>query len=246
MEDTGAEPLLPRRLLRAPGFPLSMLTVVVFFSGNAGLFLVLTYHLQSGIGLPPLAAGLVFVPLGAGFIAASAASRRLAARFGITTSVVGATVVAAGLALVPLATGHPPATQQWLLAAVMALSGLGQALVVAPLVETVLARVHTDDAGAGSGVLNTLTQAGMALGVAAIGTLYRTALGTNPDTPSPDTTTTDYTHAFNLTTLTLALLARTVAALCLRLRHTPARDTVSTSAVPSHPSAADPRKPPSA
>lgn len=81
--------------------------------------------------------------------------------------------MAVGLCAIPAATSYAPATQGWLLAVLMGGSGLGQGLVVAPLVDTVLSRLHPDDAGAGSGVLNTVTQAGMALGVAAIGVLYR-------------------------------------------------------------------------
>jgi predicted MFS family arabinose efflux permease len=139
-ETAGNDPLLPGRLLRARGFPLSMGTVLMFFSGNAGLFLVLTYHLRSGLRQTPLAASLVFVPLGLGFIVASAACRRLAARFGIGVSVAGGLVMAAGLVAVPAVTGLDRSDQAVALAAVMGVSGLGQGLVVAPLVDTVLTR----------------------------------------------------------------------------------------------------------
>ncbi|MGK5631430.1 MFS transporter, partial [Streptomyces sp. URMC 123] len=217
LEARGSAPLLPGRLLGARGFPLSMATVLTFFAGNAGLFLVLTYHLQSGIRLFPMDAGLVFVPLGVGFILASAVCRKPAARFGIRVSVVGALLMAAGLCAVPAVT-HTGATRQAvLLAAVMGVSGFGQGLVVAPLVDTVLARVHPDDAGAGSGVLNTVTQAGMALGVAAIGALYRALLGTNPDSPGDHVTASDFADVFDATSLVLAVLALAVALLCARL-----------------------------
>ncbi|MEV0274848.1 MFS transporter [Streptomyces sp. NPDC050610] len=217
LEDTGAEPLLPRRLLRAPGFPTSMATVAVFFAGNAGLFLVLTYHLQSGLGLSAMRASLVFVPLGLGFVVASAACRRLAARFGIKVSVAGGAIMAAALCAVPAVTSELPGTQSWLLGALMGASGLGQGLVVAPLIDTVLARVHPDDAGAGSGVLNTVTQAGMALGVAAIGALYRAVLGANPENPAEPVPAAGFAHSFDATALTLAALALAAACLCARL-----------------------------
>ncbi|GLF97035.1 MFS transporter [Streptomyces yaizuensis] len=218
LEESGAEPLLPRRLLRSPGFPLSMATVVAFFAGNAGLFLVLTYHLQSGLSRSPMETSLVFVPLGIGFIVASTACRRPAARYGIAVSIAGALIMAAGLAAVPAVTSEPAGPQSWLLAALMGLSGLGQGLVVAPLVDTVLSRTHPDDAGAGSGVLNTMTQAGMALGVAAVGAFYRATLGDNPQEPSAPLGSDTFAHAFDLTALLLAGLALTTAALCTRLR----------------------------
>ncbi|MFB9537570.1 MULTISPECIES: MFS transporter [Streptomyces] len=221
-EDRGNDPLLPSRLLRAKGFPLSMGTVLLFFSGNAGLFLVLTYHLQSGLRLTPLAASMVFVPLGLGFIVASAACRRLAARFGIGVSVAGGLVMAVSLAAVPAVTGLDGTSQAVGLAAVMGVSGFGQGLVVAPLVDTVLSRVHPDDAGAGSGVLNTVTQAGMAFGVAVIGALYRGFLGTNPQAPGPDTGMADFAEAFDLTAYVLAALAVGTALLAVRLGRVPA------------------------
>ncbi|MGR4854403.1 MFS transporter [Streptomyces sp. LARHCF252] len=220
-EDRGNDPLLPSRLLRAKGFPLSMGTVLLFFSGNAGLFLVLTYHLQSGLRLTPLAASMVFVPLGLGFIVASAACRRLAARFGIGVSVAGGLVMAVSLAAVPAVTGLDGTSQAVGLAAVMGVSGFGQGLVVAPLVDTVLSRVHPDDAGAGSGVLNTVTQAGMAFGVAVIGALYRGFLGTNPQAPGPDTGMADFAEAFDLTAYVLAALAVGTALLAVRLGRVP-------------------------
>ncbi|MFF5982471.1 MFS transporter [Streptomyces olindensis] len=229
-ESRGNDPLLPSRLLRAKGFPLSMGTVLLFFSGNAGLFLVLTYHLQSGLRLTPLAASMVFVPLGLGFIAASAGCRRLAARFGIGVSVAGGLVMAAGLAAVPAVTGLESTSQAIGLAAVMGVSGFGQGLVVAPLVDTVLSRVHPDDAGAGSGVLNTVTQAGMAFGVAVIGALYRGFLGTNPQAPGPDTGIGDFADAFDLTACVLAAVAVGTALLAVRLGRIPVSGEAAGSA----------------
>jgi hypothetical protein len=45
-------------------------------------------------------------------------------------------------------------------------------------------------------VLNTVTQAGMAFGVAAIGALYRGFLDTHPQSPGPDTNLADFAEAF--------------------------------------------------
>nr|WP_277816932.1 MFS transporter [Streptomyces caatingaensis] len=217
LESRGGDPLLRARLLKAKGFGLSMAAVLMFFAGNAGLFLVLTYHLQSGISLSPMKASLVFVPLGVGFIIGSAACRRLAARFGIRVSVAGGVIMTVSLCAVPAVTGMASGRQSVLLAAVMGVSGLGQGLVVTPLVDTVLSRVHQDDAGAGSGVLNTVTQAGMALGVAAIGALYTAVLGSNPQDPAPGVSVADFAHSFDVTSFVLAGLALAAAALCALL-----------------------------
>ncbi|WP_344986527.1 hypothetical protein [Streptomyces violaceus] len=134
----------------------------------------------------------------------------------------GGLVMAVSLAAVPAVTGLDGTSQAVGLAAVMGVSGFGQGLVVAPLVDTVLSRVHPDDAGAGSGVLNTVTQAGMAFGVAVIGALYRGFLGTNPQAPGPDTGMADFAEAFDLTAYVLAALAVGTALLAVRLGRVPA------------------------
>ncbi|MEV4098876.1 hypothetical protein AB0J42_01320 [Nonomuraea sp. NPDC049649] len=62
---------------------------LAFFAGNAGLFFVLTLHLQDGLGYSPLTAGLAFVPLAAAFTAASLLGARLQARLGRHTLTLG-------------------------------------------------------------------------------------------------------------------------------------------------------------
>jgi hypothetical protein len=54
----------------------------------------------------------------------------------------------------------------------LALVGAGQSMLFAGLFRSVLADVPTHLAGIGSGVLITLQQSGLALGVATLGTLY--------------------------------------------------------------------------
>lgn len=213
----GAEPIVPPRLFANRGFGLSMVTVVVFYAGNAGLFLVLTYHLQSGLQLGPLATGLVFTPLGVGFAVASAAGKRLAAAFGDRVAVLGAVLMTASLLLVPVVSATDTGTQAGALAAVLGVSGLGQGLVVARLLSTVLSLISVSDAGAGSGVLNTVLQTGMALGVTVVGAAYQAVLGGNPDAPSAALTVGDFGSALDVLALLLAGLAAATALLVHRL-----------------------------
>lgn len=214
----GREPIVAPHLFGHRGFGTSLATVATFFSGNAGLFLVLTYHLQSGLELEPLTTGLVFTPLGAGFATASAAGKRLADRFGTRTATAGTGLMVTSLLLVPAVTGTGLGIQAWGLAVVLGLAGLGQGLVVAQLVSTVLSLVKADDAGAASGLVNTTTQAGMAIGTALIGTLYHAVLGTNPNHPTVPLEASDFTTTFNIVALTLAALAATTGILLEQLR----------------------------
>nr|WP_278250945.1 MULTISPECIES: MFS transporter [unclassified Actinopolyspora] len=209
----GGDPLLPPKLLRRPGFPVSMAAITVFFCGNSGCFLVLTYHLQSGLGLGPLGTGFVFVPMGAGFALASIFGRGLAERHGSRVLILGALLMAASYAPIPLIVQLGPDTQSRTLAAVIGLSGVGQGLVVSPLINLIMTQVPDGLAGAASGVVNTMTQAAMALGVAAVGTLYRGLLGANPQQVSGVIPRHDYATAFAITCVLLGLLALTTAVL---------------------------------
>ena len=60
------------------------------------------------------------------------------------------------------------------LAPSLALMGMGQGLVMSPLIRVVLSEVPPEVAGAGSGVLTTTQQTSLALGVAVLGTLFVT------------------------------------------------------------------------
>ncbi|MBK0870241.1 MFS transporter [Saccharopolyspora sp. HNM0986] len=209
----GGDPLLPPKLLGRPGFPTSMAAITVFFCGNSGCFLVLTYHLQSGLGLGPLGTGLVFVPMGLGFAMASVFGRGLAERYGSRVLVTGALLMAASYAPVPFIVQAGSGTQAVLLAAAIGVSGIGQGLVVSPLINLTMAQVPDSLAGAASGVINTMTQAAMALGIAAVGTLYRGVLGANPQQAAGAIPNSAYANSFAITCVLLGLLALATAVL---------------------------------
>ncbi|MEJ2858234.1 MULTISPECIES: MFS transporter [unclassified Saccharothrix] len=179
----GGEPLFPPRVVTVPGMPLSLLTVLSLFATNSGLFLVFTYYSQTGLGLSPLAAGLVFVPLGFGFSLGSAVTKRLSKRVSWPIAAVGCGILSAVLVGAALATRLPSSAQPVTLLVVIFLAGFGQGLVVAPLVAGILSRVQPGDAGAASGMATTVTQFGLALGVAVVGAFYRVVLGATPGDP---------------------------------------------------------------
>ncbi|WP_326613443.1 hypothetical protein OG949_34655 [Streptomyces scopuliridis] len=106
--------------------------ITTFFAGNAGLFLVFTYYVQTGLGREPLTAGLMFVPLGIAFAAESALSGKLVGRFGPQLPVMGCVFLAMAL-LAHLAVAQaPPPTQTVLLGLAIGVVGLAEGLVVSP------------------------------------------------------------------------------------------------------------------
>jgi predicted MFS family arabinose efflux permease len=165
----------------------------------------------------------MFVPLGLGFSLGSAVSRRLARRVAASVPVVGcATLAAVLLAGAAIAT-TPESVQPPLLVAMIGLAGIGQGLVVAPLVAGLLGRVGPADAGAVSGMAATATQLGLALGVAVAGSWYRLVLGAPPG--QSGVPFADHATAFAAAAVLLAALATATSLLSRRLHRLPAPPT---------------------
>lgn len=172
---------------------------------------MLALYLQQGLGLAPLASGLVFTVLALGFFATSLAAPRLANAFGGAPIARGALLLALGHALQWLVVAHAAGASQlaWGIP-VLLLQGAGLGMVMAPLSSVVLAGLPAQHAGTGSGVLSTVQQIGNALGVALVGLVFYGVLRTG-----------DMPRAFSAALLYLAASALLVAVLHGRTRHRP-------------------------
>ena len=207
----GRDGLVPWSLLRNPRFGAGLLTALAFYCGNASLYFVLALYLQQGLGLAPLASGLVFTVLALGFFATSLAAPRLANAFGGAPIARGALLLALGHALQWLVVAHAAGASQlaWGIP-VLLLQGAGLGMVMAPLSSVVLAGLPAQHAGTGSGVLSTVQQIGNALGVALVGLVFYGVLRTG-----------DMGRAFSAALLYLAASALLVAVVHGRTRHRP-------------------------
>lgn len=238
----GGAPLFPPRVFRARGMRLSLLTVAALFATNSGLFLVFTYYLQTGLGLEPFVAGLMFVPLGVGFSLASAANRWVSTRVDAPIPIIGCATVAVVLLGGAAITQAPQDTQPALLAVMIGLAGLGQGMVVTPLVAGILSRVEPADAGAASGMATTVTQLGLALGVAAAGGWYRFVLGATPG--DPGVPFADSATAFTAAAALLAVSATATSLLNARLHRLPATPATTPEETQAAPVAAATKRSP--
>ncbi len=173
LERRAGSPLLPLSLFRLRPFRNGLLVAGLFFGGVGGFFLTTALTMQVGLGLAPMSAALVLVPYSLGFLLVSLVVARLVARFGGAVIVTGALVLAAGMAALAgqAASGYAH-LRPVDLAPALAVVGVGQALVMVPLFGVILAQIPVDRAGVASGVLATVQQATLALGVAALGTLF--------------------------------------------------------------------------
>jgi EmrB/QacA subfamily drug resistance transporter len=164
-----AEPMLPLRLFREPSFTGAQVAAFGISGSLFALWFYLTLYLQQILGLSAIEAGLVYVPgtLLNFLVAGSMASvgQRVAARVLIP---LGLTLVGAGLALLTIV----GATSSWWLflpGLLVAMAGTG---ILNPTVSQVaLSSAPPDRSGLAAGVNDMFRQAGIAVGVAALGAL---------------------------------------------------------------------------
>jgi hypothetical protein len=143
-----------------------------FFFANLSFYLVMTMFMQKALQIPPLHAGLVFVPLALTFVVGSRHSGARAKHRGTLVLIEGCAIQVAGLAALVLTIAILKTPSAWLLASVLSIFGYGKGPVTAPLSSAVLSTVKPASAGSGSGMYGTTAQIANASGVAAIGTIF--------------------------------------------------------------------------
>ena len=174
----GGEPLLDLGLFRDRAFSAGLLLnfAPIFFFGS--FMFVLTLLLQSGLGLSPLHAGIVNLPLAVTFIAMTLLGPKAAARLGPRSITLGAAFALLGvIALALIAMRDGAHLTGWQTAPATALIGIGQGLMVPSLMGAVLSHVPRERAGAAAGVLTTTQQFAVASGVAVIGAVFYAVIG---------------------------------------------------------------------
>ncbi|GAA4071768.1 MFS transporter [Streptomyces shaanxiensis] len=174
-EQRGEVPLLPPSVLRLPSMSRGLVMVFAFSIGFGAFMFVFALTVQNGLHADALHGGLAVLPMALLFFAGSLLAPRVIGRYGRTALSAGAIVQLVGLAsLVTVLVENWPQVSLWAMAGPLALVGAGQSMLFAGLFRSVLADVPTHLGGIGSGVLITLQQSGLALGVATLGTLYLT------------------------------------------------------------------------
>ena len=156
--------------------------VLAFSIGFGAFMFVFALTVQDGLHADALHGGLAILPMALLFFA------RLPVRAPVDHSLrPGRAVRPAQSSSSPAwprssrsSLGHWPHVSLWDMALPLALVGAGQSMLFAGLFRSVLADVPTHLGGIGSGVLITLQQSGLALGVATLGTLYLARAEHNP------------------------------------------------------------------
>jgi MFS transporter len=219
---TGGTPLIPGRVLRVPGVPIAIAGLFTVMTVFSGFFFTLALHLQDGLGDSPLRAGLTFAPAAATFALVSLNWRRLPASWHGAVIIGGFVVFAAAMAGMAEVL-HAGGTGGVALYLIGALSGAGMAAAFSPLMTRVLLSVPVELAADATGVVVTVNQLGLLIGVATFGTLYLNLAGRLPVHPAVGAFRHLSAHAEAVTFLALAGLA--VVGVVLAVVHTLERRT---------------------
>jgi EmrB/QacA subfamily drug resistance transporter len=207
----GRAPLAELHLFQNRGFRIGIISLLVLY-GFISFFFVLPIYLQDGLGLSAIDSGLAFTPMAAVFAFFSIAAPRLGGGLPEYLPQIGTTTAAVGLLLVIVAVQatSETAVSAWLILAMVPV-GAGMGMAVPTIINLVLRRVPGPDAGAAAGMLTTSQQIGNALGIAIIGTIFFSDLGSA-------TSVAAYGDAFSLAIGVQVVLALTASALLSRAR----------------------------
>ncbi|WP_129841763.1 MFS transporter [Streptomyces sp. RFCAC02] len=165
------QPLLPLRILLDRNRAASFIAVLISGAGMFGVFLFLTFYLQSSLHYTPVETGLAFLPMIAALtVAATSSATALLPRVGPKPIVpLGMLVAAAGMAWLTsleldssyAANVLPP----------LIVTGLGIGLMMAAAMNLAISGVTTEDAGVASATVNTMQQIGGSIGTAVLSSL---------------------------------------------------------------------------
>jgi MFS family permease len=181
IEHRSKAPLLPLRILRLRTLAGSNLGALFAGAIIVSQFLLLTLYLQQVLHYSPIETGVAYIGLTLTTIVFSRVTQALVTKVGVRT------VLPAGLALSAVALvlfARLPVHGHYFtdLFPAFLISGLGLAMTFVAMSIGALTRVRQADAGIASGLINTNTQIGGAVGVAVAITIATTASNNYVDT----------------------------------------------------------------
>jgi DHA2 family methylenomycin A resistance protein-like MFS transporter len=169
VEGRVTHPMMPLELFSSTGMRIALLVGFAFLAGWFGTVFVGSLYLQQHLGLPPLLAGLAFLPSALFSVVGNLVSGPVTNRFGTRVPVVvGLGSMVVGLVLLAFTA---PLGSPWLTALLIIPIGAGGSIAMPPTTGLVLASVAADQAGTASAVFNTFRQVGGAIAIAVFGAL---------------------------------------------------------------------------
>jgi MFS transporter, DHA2 family, multidrug resistance protein len=184
-----ADPMIDLGLFRRPAFSLALGANMLGFAVVFGIDVFVAQYFQLVLGYSPLVAGLWSLPAALAFVVGAQLTPLLASRVRPPVTMLGGSVVA--IAGVALLTQAAAAGGPGLLVTGLVVLSLGLAPLFTLAADLAVGTAPPERAGAASGISETSSELGGALGLAILGTVgaavYRghAADGLSPDVP-PD------------------------------------------------------------
>lgn len=164
---TGRMPLIDPALFGNRPFRVATMAVLLVYSTPASLFLCFSMTLQQDGALSALQTGGLLTPMSIGFILASLLASRLVSRWGWRAIAAGMGLYAAGFVWIAFAVDALArhAISPLIFCLGMGIFGVGQGLSGPPLLNIALGAVDRARAGMAGGVVSTVQQLGVAVGI---------------------------------------------------------------------------------
>ncbi len=201
IERRGGAPLIAPSLVSLPSMRRGLTLAIPFFAGFGAFMFVFALAVQDGLHYSPLRSGISLAPMMGTFLIGTLIAPRLVARFGgrgIAVALAAEVVALVCLAIQVLV--QWPHIGTFAMAPQFLVAGFAQAIAMVTLLRTMLADVPHRLSGIGSGILVTVQQAALALGVASLGSVYLSVAGLSP------------ARGFGLILIAMAVLFGAVAA----------------------------------
>ena len=174
----GRTPLVEPSVLRRRPYVAGLAVVIGFIGAMGGMMIAINVMYQVGLGYSPLGCAVATIAIPLAAIGGSITSSALLSRIGRTTMHIGLATMAGGLVAVDLvlrsATGP---VSPWALAGPLAITGFGMGMVFVPMFDVILADVTHRELGSASGLLESVQQIAMSIGIAVVGTVLFDRLG---------------------------------------------------------------------
>ncbi|CAL9576061.1 Multidrug resistance protein Stp [Streptomyces sp. enrichment culture] len=177
-EPRRAEPLIDLRFFRSAPFSGATVIAISAFAALGGFLFLSTLYLQNVRGLDALHAGLWMLPMAVPMFLCAPLSGRLVGSHGprVSLLVAGAAMTASGV----LFAAFEAETENATLLLGYVLFGIGFGFVNAPITNTAVSGMPRAQAGVAAAVASTSRQLGSTLGVAVIGAVLASGIGSSP------------------------------------------------------------------
>jgi len=177
-ESRTPDPMMKLELFRIRNFWTGNAISLAVSFGMLGIFFPMTLFLQGALGFSPLQAGLTMTPMSIMMMIVAPISGRLSDRIGARWILVtGLSLMTVGILF--LTSRISVATTWQALLPALVVTGTGMGMTFAPMTAAAMAQVPPRISGSASGILNTTRNIGQVLGIAVLGSVLQTQLGSH-------------------------------------------------------------------